>query len=459
MTKPLTQLETQWLCEAVRLREEQTGILEDSQACRQAIAQASTLQQRIALRALLLAQRDGLTQALQQWLQGARLASWLMILLALLTGIGLAKAALFDNTQVNIFWTIGCLLGLNFLSLILWSMNFTLSNNSTDSLAQLWLWLSGKLARDAKSLQLAPALLLLLQRHYALRWGIGRIIHGWWCLALLSSLITVLLLLSTKRYGFVWESTIIASDSFVWLVNTLGYLPSLLGFAVPSAELIAHSGQSIQIEETARHAWASWLVGALVIYGLLPRMLLWLICQWRWLHTTQHIQINPNLPTWLELAQRLMPSSERMGVIDQAPKKIIRSVSGVGNQNNYTNLIASIEIDPVRQWSVESAAAHNAGALDTREQRQLLLDQLSLTPVQRLLIICDPLRSVDRSTLNLIAELSHYAVQTRVWLLEAPSGYQLDADRLDDWQKSLDKLGIQNSTHSLLSWLEHGYDV
>lgn len=459
MTKPLTQLETQWLCEAVRLREEQTGILEDRQACRHAIAQASELTERLTIRALFLANRDGLTQALQQWLQGAKLASWLMLILAVLTGAGLAKAALLESNQVNVFWALGCLLSLNFLSLLLWSISFSLSGNANDSLARLWLWLSSKLARDSKSIQIAPALLVLLQRHLTLRWAVGRIIHSWWLITLVSSLITLLLLLSTKRYGFVWESTIIASDSFVWLVNSLGYLPNLVGFSLPSVELIQNSGQSIQLEETARHAWAGWLVGILLFYGIIPRLILWLLCQWRWVQRVKKIQLNPNLPVWLELRQRLMPSSERMGVIDQAPKKITRTSSGAGSHASYQGLLASIEIDPIRRWSVQTQHAYNAGALDTREQRHSLLDQLSIYPVQRLLIICDPLRSVDRSTLNLIAELSHYATETHVWLLEAPSGYQLDPDRLYDWHTSLDKLGIKYSSTSLLSWLEHGNEV
>lgn len=459
MTKPLTQLETQWLCEAVRLREEQTGILEDSQACRQAITQADGLTERLTLRALFLANRDGLTQALHHWLQGAKLASWLMIIIAMLTGAGLAKAALLESNQVNVFWALGCLLSLNFLSLILWGVSFTLSGNTNDSLARLWLWLSSKFARDAKSIQIAPSLLVLLQRHRALHWAIGRIIHSWWLLTLLSSLITLLLLFSTKRYGFVWESTIIASDSFVWLVNSLGYLPSLFGFSLPSVELIQSSGQSIQLEEAARHVWASWLVGIVLFYGVIPRLILWLLCQWCWTRRIKKIQLNPSLPIWLELTQRLMPSSQRMGVIDQAPKKITRTSPGTGAQASYQGLLATIEIDPARNWSVQTHHAYNAGALDTREQRHSLLDQLSSYPVQRLLIVCDPLRSVDRSSLNLIAELSHYATETYVWLLEAPVGYQLDADRLHDWRKSLNKLGIKHSSTSLLSWLEHGNEV
>lgn len=460
MTKPLTNLQSQWLCEAVRLREEQTGLLDDNQACRDAIQQAPDLLTRLRLRALALAERDGLTSALKHWLQGAKLATWLMLMFAILTGVGLAKAALVDTNQVNILWALGCLLALHFVSLLLWSIGFFASGDASDSLGRLWLWLSGKLARDVKSAQLAPALLVLLQRNHILRWAVGRLIHAWWLVALISSLITLLLLLSTKRYGFIWESTIVASNSFVSLVEIIGYLPHLIGFSQPSAELIQHSGESVQLEELARATWANWLVGMLFFYGVVPRLVLWLLCHWRYARKVKQIQLDINLPVWLELSRRLMPSSERMGVVDQAPRYLVRNASGNSQQHTgYQSVLASIELDPIRQWSIQLSHTHNAGALDSREQRNQLLDQLSAQPAQRLLIICDPLRSVDRSTLNLLAELSHYAKQTRVCLLPAPPNQTLDADRLYDWHKSLDKLGIRYSAEMPLAWLEHGNEV
>src|SRR5699024_4740343 len=136
-------------------------------------------------------------------------------------------------------------------------------NNSP--LSQLWLWLSNKLARDAQAVQLAPALLVLLQRHNLLRWALGRLLHGWWLLTLCTALITLVALLATRRYGFVWESTLVASDAFVILVNTLGTPAAWLGFAVPDSELIQHSGMHALDTEQARQVWASWLLGMLVI--------------------------------------------------------------------------------------------------------------------------------------------------------------------------------------------------
>ena len=46
---------------------------------------------------LLVAERDGLSQALHHWLQGARLALIIMAVLAIISGAGLGFAALGDG--------------------------------------------------------------------------------------------------------------------------------------------------------------------------------------------------------------------------------------------------------------------------------------------------------------------------------------------------------------------------
>ncbi len=67
-------LDALWLTEAVRLREEQAGPLEDSEAVRQALAQGGSLPRRILTRAHWLGRREGLLDAQRTWRQGSRLA-------------------------------------------------------------------------------------------------------------------------------------------------------------------------------------------------------------------------------------------------------------------------------------------------------------------------------------------------------------------------------------------------
>ncbi len=454
----LTPLQNLWLTETVRLREEHAGPLEDLEANRLARAAGGDLPSRIQRRALWLAERDGLTAALKHWLQGARLALVLLMIFAVLSGAGLAFAAL-GQTPVNVFWALGSLLGLNLILLLSWLLGLIFAGEHGATLGRLWLWLSEKMARDAKAAQLAPALLLMLQRKKLNRWALGTLVNGLWLLAMLSALILLLTLMATRRYGFVWETTILSADTFIHVTHALGYLPSLLGFNVPTVEMIRASGDGALDIESARQAWATWLVGVLVVYGVLPRLLLTLLCFWRWNSGKTALRLDLNLPGYAQLRERLMPTSERLGVNDPEPAQLHRVESSVGELASEGALLVAIELDEQRPWPPALPKnVSNAGILDSRESRHKLLEQLSRFPPARLAIACDPRRSPDRGSLALIAELARNAGETRVWLLQAPPGEALDAERLGDWHIALQQLDLQFADCAPLNWLETGHD-
>ena len=456
----LTPLQQLWLTETVRLREEHAGPLEDQEANRLARHSGGDLATRVHARARWLADRDGLSQALRHWLQGARLALLAMALLAIISGAGLAFAALGDGQRpVNVFWALGSLLGLNLILLLSWALGLLFAGEHGASLGRLWLWLSEKLARDAKAAQLAPALLLLLQRQKLNRWAIGLLVHGLWLLAMLSALVLLLTLMATRRYGFVWETTLLRGDTFVALTQALGALPAVIGFNLPSEAMIRASGDSALNIESARQAWAAWLVGVVLVYGLLPRLLLALLCLWRWKRGRAALSLDLNLPGYSPLREALMPSSERLGVKDAAPQQLHRVEGATGTLDSDGALLVAIELDDQYPWPPQLPhGVKDAGILDSRESRQKLLEQMTRFPPARLAIACDPRRSPDRGSLALIAELARNAGASRVWLLPAPPGQALDTERLGDWHAALQQLKLQFSDSAPLSWLETGHD-
>lgn len=454
----LTPLQNLWLTETIRLREEHAGPLDDLEANRLARAAGGDLPSRIARRALWLAERDGLTAALKHWLQGARLALVLLMIFAVLSGAGLAFAAL-GQTPVNVFWALGSLLGINLILLLSWALGLIFAGEHGATLGRLWLWLSEKFARDAKAAQLPPALLLLLQRKKLNRWALGALVNGLWLLAMLSALILLLTLMATRRYGFVWETTILGADTFIHVTQALGYLPALLGFNVPTEEMIRASGAGALDIESARQAWATWLVGVLVVYGVLPRLLLALFCLWRWNSGKAALRLDLNLPGYAQLRERLMPTSERLGVNDPEPAQLHRVESNVGELASEGALLVAIELDEQRPWPPALPRnVSNAGILDSRESRHKLLEQLSRFPPARLAIACDPRRSPDRGSLALIAELARNAGATRIWLLQAPPGEALDGQRLGDWHAALQQLELPFADCAPMNWLESGHD-
>lgn len=454
----LTPLQNLWLSETIRLREEHAGPLEDLEANRLARTAGGDLPSRIQRRALWLAERDGLSAALTHWLQGARLALVLLLIFAVLSGAGLAFAAL-SQTPVNVFWALGSLLGLNVILLLSWALGLIFAGEHGATLGRLWLWLSEKFARDAKAAQLAPALLLMLQRKKLNRWALGTLVNGLWLLAMLSTLVLLLTLMATRRYGFVWETTILSADTFINMTQALGALPALLGFNVPSVEMIRASGDAALDIESARQAWATWLVGVLVVYGVLPRLLLAAFCFWRWSRGKAALSLDLKLPGYAQLRERLMPTSERLGINDAAPEQLHRVESHVSAHASDGALLVAIELDDQRPWPPAlPKTVSNAGILDSRESRNKLLEQLSRFPPARLLIACDPRRSPDRGSLALIAELARNASATRVWLLQAPPGEALDSARLGDWHVALQQLELPFADCAPLNWLENGHD-
>ncbi|VXC05919.1 DUF2868 domain-containing protein [Pseudomonas sp. 9Ag] len=454
---PLDRL---WLTEAVRLREEHAGPLDDAEANRQARAQGGELPELIEHRALWLARRDGLIDALRHWRQGARLAGFALVLLALLTGAGLAFAALGDGIRpVNVFWALGSLLGLNLLTLLGWLLGFVFAGDAGGALGRLWLWLSEKLARDARAVQLAPALLAVLEQRRLGRWLLGLGVHGVWLIAMASALLTLLALLATRRYGFVWETTILGESTFISLTQALGALPSLLGFSVPDIAQIRASGDLASDAESARQSWAGWLVGVLLIYGLIPRLLLALFCLWRWRRGRAQLRLDLQLPAYRLLRERLQPPTERLGINDAAPPQLHAPSAGAQLDGSEGAVLVGIELDQSHPWPPKlPKTVADAGVLDDREQRRRLLEQLTRFPPQRLAIACDPRRSPDRGTLALIGELSRCAAESRIWLLQQPTGEALDSHRLQDWHQALDGLGLPHSGSAPVSWLETGHD-
>ncbi|WP_181105833.1 DUF2868 domain-containing protein [Pseudomonas plecoglossicida] len=455
-----TPLDKRWLTEAVRLREEHAGPLEDQEANRRARQQGGDLAARIETRALWLAERDGLAEALRHWKQGARLALLAMMILAVVSGAGLGLAALGDGQRpVNVFWALGSLLGLNLLMLIGWAGGLLFAGEQGATLGRLWLWLSERFARDAKAAHLAPALLVLLQRKRLNRWLLGALVHGLWLLAMIAAVVMLLALLATRRYGFVWETTLLAAEPFITLTHTLGALPSLLGFAVPDEAMIRASGATLPALDVARQAWASWLLGVVLVYGLLPRLLLALLCLWRWRQGRNRLQLDVSLPGYAHLREALMPSSERLGVQDAAPQLLPEFHAGHLDASASGAVLVGLELDDQRPWPPAlPAGVSDAGLLDSRESRNKLLEQLSRFPPARLAIACDPRRSPDRGSLALLAELARNAGATRIWLLPALTGQTLDSARLSDWHEALDRLSLPYADSAPLNWLEQGHD-
>ncbi|OZI36875.1 hypothetical protein CAL29_00030 [Bordetella genomosp. 10] len=459
-----------WLAETIRLREEHWGPVDDAQAVRQARLSPEPLPQRILLRARLLGRQTGLDACLAAWRRAAAVGLALLLGLGLLAGIGAALGALGDGARpVNVLHALGALLGLHALTFLFWlaaSVFAVPSHAAAQGLARLWLWVSRRLARGPDTALAAQAFSSLLARGGGLRWLFGTVSHLVWLLALTAGLATLLLVLSTASYRFIWATTLLDPQTFVRLTDLLGWLPARLGFPVPDAALVAASDGTRQLPALAQAQWSMWLIGALVTYGILPRLLAWLLSVFMLRRALARLRLDPDMPGYAGLAARLAPIADTLD--DDAPP-LPQQGPRIGHANagavGVAPTLVGLEVAPDLPWPPAAlpAGVADGGNLDTREQRRRLLDTLAARPAPRLLIVCDARQTPDRGALALIAELSAAAQATRFWLLGDEDGTDAAPSRAAAWRDQLRAAGVAGEdmlrdAGPALRWLEadHG---
>lgn len=422
-----------WLAELVRRHEEHHAVLDDARVHADARAAAADLEGRVLHRAQVLGARQGWREAIVRWQARARVLLFVAILLALVLGFGAAAGVLGDGARpVNVVWALGGLLGVHLLSLLLWMLGVALQGRARGGfhhggvLGRAWLALTAWLDRSKAAVDLPAALGGMVGRGRLASWGVGAVNHALWFAALLGATLGVLALLATRRYGFVWETTILPADSFVGLSAALGALPGMLGFPVPDAATVAASGDAPMIDEAGRRAWAGWLLGAMVVYGVLPRLLLALLCAALWRRGVRGLTLELSRPGYARLRPLLMPDSERIGVSDPEPAAMprpLRPAPAVRGEGRAVSV--ALELGDDLPWpqsldaSVPQPAWEDGGRLDGREQRRAAREAFAAHPPRRLLVVVDARQTPDRGSLGLIAELAGHAQATRVWLAGA----------------------------------------
>lgn len=455
-----------WLAEAIRLRESQWGPLQDSHEIRRARALGKNFAHRLLLRAHFLGQREGMDATLKQWIHGARLALLAMLAVAVIAGITAAAGALGDgNRQVNLVIALAALLGLNTLTFLFWLLGTVLpTGNARTLLGDMWLWLTQKLARGPQAVLMPRALAGMLSRHRALRPLLGAISHGLWSIVLFAMLLTLLALLSARRYTFSWETTLLSPDAFVHFTRILGWLPQKLGFSVPPDAIIRASDGLQSLPDTAHAQWSGWLLGCLVCYGLAPRLIALAGTVIAARRRIQRLRLDPNMPGYIELRDRLDPVSTAGDIDAPAPRTIPGvEAQGIGPEAPHTGqVIVGLELGRDQAWPPTATALDSQitdmGIIDDRRQRRQLLDALGTRPPIRLLLVCDGHQTPDRGSVNLIRELAATAQHTRVLLLTYPDNRPSRPERLATWSKHLEQAGLAPQdicfdTQQALQWL------
>lgn len=444
---PLTPAQ-QLAAEQIRAIEETQGAIADvPQVCH---AQDLDFPHWLLARNRALQQRPPVAAALRHAPQIFR--RLLAAALAIAAGAGAltcAKSLASAGAQLNIFWVLGVLLGLSWLSLLLWLATLLLQRDQAGLLAPLFSKLLARLLPESGTPTAAQAAgRVWLRRQFFSRPGamrLGWITHGIWSAYLLGGLVGLLLLFTTRQFDFVWESTLLGGEAFVHITQWLAPPLAQLGLPVPDAAQILASGSGGAHPDAAatRRAWALFLLGCVLIYGLLPRLLAGGICllaEWR-LRARERLELEQ--PYYIRLQREFWPQGGAPRVLDaDAHPPATQPATATAVAHLPQNCLwLGLELPP--QFPLPEAAGAPAGFINILDEQTLeqawRYAQKKSAPVA---LLIDGNKAADRGLQRCVLQLAEFLGPQNLWLVIWPRSTE---NKWQGWMHAAARAGLPPS--------------
>ena len=364
---------------------------------------------RLIIRAKHLIQENALEVVLQQPQKQFIRARRICLAVAVILGGLAASQAVSESSTLNIYWLLAVLLGFNMISLLLWISGITLNLQSLSSgvVAQLASWLPYRHKKDPTVASLASqAWWESCLTGDVGKWRISVLTHKFWLTYLTAGMTLLILLMLAKQYNFIWGTTLLPDSSLPRLTQILGTPLEAMGLKIPdNLQIVAsRTGMKKQNAET-RTAWATFLIGALLVYGIFPRLLvlgLSLVMQ-KW--SERRFRLDLYLPYYIELRQRLTAREVKAEVIDADPHAGIKPAEVTLPPANVvipSNAQAfGIELDAATRWPESVICRLNIIDQDSHDAAIALIKNLN----SPLLLGVAAHRLPDRGVQRLIKEL------------------------------------------------------
>ena len=447
---PRTPLAEVWMATAVQAIE-QTGPLDDAAALAEAARRHSAPQLRLRERAWLLGQRLGLAAQMLRWRDAAWLLGAALALAVVLLANGVVFAMLTDGRTINAGSALVAALGMHLVTLVLWLLGTLLPFTGAGPLGRLSLGpllLQGlarlPLGQRAHSSALARAAGSLLQRTRLAPWAFGLVSHLVWSAAFVLVLVGLLLAFAFKEYRLTWETTILSAQTFADFVRATGWLPGLLGFPVPELTVGASPQAPLALPASAA-AW--WLVGCVAVYGLLPRLLLAVLCAVVWQRRKNRLQLDTSDPYFAQLLARFaaLQASRVVDVERPSPSGPAQLATLAPGASGSALAVVGFELPQAQDWppaALAQAAQYTKQISGTLDERRSVLDALAQLHPRALLLVCNAAATPDRGTERFVREACSHAGQCALWLADPPAGRGQPPNR-ERWRHWLDAAGLQ----------------
>lgn len=317
---------------------------------------------------------------------------------------------LLQTNVVNFFYVLVCLLGFHTIMLLGWLV-MTLINQGKQSSNWFASFVSPSYLIRGKD-DVTKAAVDLYERqlqHSGMRWYLGRFSHQLWLATLTGMLLAIIFLLIVRQYSFSWESTLLSDQALITLTQVLGWLPSMVGFGVPDSTAIVQSRLVTDaMPLSVARQWAGFLVGSLLMYGIVPRAIAWALCALMFRRKKMRLDIKqPYYQKILNFWQRHVVDADDF---NEAPAPIApKATISTGKK-----LVALLEYPSEQDnwWQLGLNDSQNTveyfGIIDDRDDMDRLTTYLDSHPVQVLLGIHSKALP-DRGTLRKLDRIAEHA--------------------------------------------------
>ena len=400
-----------WMTEAIRQQEAEHGPLADNSANRRAQSAASA--EEFALqRAEHLAHAQQLQPAFLFYQRALRLAFWLSILFASLSGIALAlNLAPQANRDISLIEAVSVAILTNALFILLWLVA-VLRKQAPGGPGHWLLQSVQRFTGDQHRFLAAQSHTHLCARQGLLKPGFSVFSHSLWSTILGAAFIALTLRFLVYDYQFVWRTTLLSAAQIEALISAMHILPGMLGIERPLID------SATQVAANPRDT-AIWLLSCILIYAFMPRILLLCASEWIRRRRLRKLSLDWSLPGLIELR----PVYDRQQVIDvdPAPADIEVFPQRKARQSPAPTtgraLLISLEWPAEQAQQLSSLFSNRAdwewlANISSASERNECLSKLAnlsakgaQTPPQVYLVI-NPLLSPDRGSLRFIEAVS-----------------------------------------------------
>ena len=369
------------------------------------------------------------------------------LLLAVIAGaVTSAKALGNAGTQLNIFWVLGVLLGLSWLSLLLWLLTLLINSDQAGVVAPLFNKLLERLMPARPQPTPAQAASHTWLNHTFAgpsgRWRLGWVTHLLWTAYLLGGLVSLLLLFTTRQFDFVWESTLLDGASFVESTRLLASPLIYLGLPVPDAQQILASQIDTDGPDASlvRRSWALFLLGCLMLYGAVPRLVIAAICWLAELRVRARQRADFNHPYYVNLQREFWPRASTSRILDADTQSPSPSAAKTAIPAQLPKNVIWLGLELPQQFALPPAAKAQAGMINIQDavslaRAQALLSR-SATPAA---LLVDGNKAADRGLQRLVMQLTSAAGANKLWLVLQP---QPQLAKYQSWLQTAARAGL-----------------